>query len=242
MDAAAAVEGVRDADVRLLQALDAANFDDAIARSQSTLPEWTIGHVLTHIARNADSHTRMITAAQRGEQMHQYPGGMEQRESEIEAGAGRSAAELVDDVRRADDALIAAYVGVDDETWRGSAIRWGRLWPVIDLPFLRWREVAVHSVDLGLPGIGTEIWHPAYVEHELRRQVAALSTRLPESMAVRLAPRDATWSTLVVRIGDAPAEDVVTIDCPSHELLAWTIGRFAGEPHWPPLSRWHGIP
>jgi hypothetical protein len=36
---------------------------------------------------------------------------------------------------------------------------------VLDLPFLRWREVAVHAVDLGLASIGTDIWTSTYVDH-----------------------------------------------------------------------------
>ena len=40
----------------------------------------------------------MLEAAARGEVAAQYPGGMAQREADIEAGAGRPAAELVADV------------------------------------------------------------------------------------------------------------------------------------------------
>ena len=32
--------------------------DDAQIRRASLLPEWSIGHVLTHLARNADGHSR----------------------------------------------------------------------------------------------------------------------------------------------------------------------------------------
>jgi maleylpyruvate isomerase len=225
-----------------MRALEAVPIDDALVRSPSALPGWTIGHVFTHLARNADSHTRMIDAAKAGRSVAQYPGGVEQRETEIEAGARRSASALLADVSRADDELADAYAGIDDETWHRHAIRWGQVWPVIDLPFLRWREVAVHSIDLGLPGIGTDIWHPDYVDHELRRQIAPLSARLPASTAVRLAPRDASWSTVVVRAGDSAAEAFVTIDGARDELLTWTIGRSPGEPHWPTLTPWRGVP
>src|SRR5258708_2431063 len=40
---------------------------DDEARRPSLLPGWTVGHVLTHIARNADGLARMFTGAQRGE-------------------------------------------------------------------------------------------------------------------------------------------------------------------------------
>jgi maleylpyruvate isomerase len=243
MDGATAATGTRDAHERLMRALDDVHFDDAMARGDSALPGWSRGHVLTHLARNADSNTRMIEAAKIGSPVAQYPGGMEQRASEIEAGAGRSAAALLDDVRSADDALADAYAGVDEETWQRNALRWGtETWPVLDLPFLRWREVAVHTVDLGLPAIGIDIWAASYVEHELRRQLAALPARLPGPMGMRLVPGDDNWSTVVMRVADGDPQGFVTIEATTHELLAWTIGRLQGESHWPPLTPWQGIP
>ena len=65
--------------------------DDATARRPTALPGWTLGHLLTHVARNADSHVRRAEAARRGEVIEQYVGGWEGRTAEIEAGATRSA-------------------------------------------------------------------------------------------------------------------------------------------------------
>ena len=45
---------VDDAQVRLEVAI--ARLDDRDVRRASSLPGWTVGHVLTHLARNADSH------------------------------------------------------------------------------------------------------------------------------------------------------------------------------------------
>jgi maleylpyruvate isomerase len=150
---------------------------------------------------------------------------------------------LLDDVRHADDALAAAYAGVDDDVWQRNALRWGtETWPVLDLPFLRWREAAVHAVDLGLPGIGTGIWEDDYVDHELRRQIAALAARLPGPMALRLAPSDASWSTVVMHAGDGDPQGFVTVEATTRELLAWTVGRFEGESRWPTLAPWQGFP
>ncbi len=44
-----------------------ASLTDEGARSPSLLPDWTIAHVIAHLARNADSHVLMIEAANRGE-------------------------------------------------------------------------------------------------------------------------------------------------------------------------------
>jgi maleylpyruvate isomerase len=240
MDGATAVGGARDAHVQLVRALESAGFDDALARRPSALPGWTVGHVITHLARNGDSHTRMIEAAKLGAPVAQYGEG--QRDREIAAGAGRSAAALLDDLCQADDALLIAYNTVDADTWAANALRWDRAWPVSDLPFLRWREVALHTADLGLPGIGNEIWAPAYVDHELRRQVGGLAVRLPAATAVRLAANDSDWSTVVMAAGDELPREVVTVDGSLAGLLAWTVGRSTGEIHGPALTPWRGAP
>ncbi len=83
--------------------------DDAGVRGPSRLEGWTVGHVMTHLARNADSHTRMLTAALHGEAVEQYAGGREEREGAIEAGSGRSAGELLDDTLRSIAELEAAW-------------------------------------------------------------------------------------------------------------------------------------
>ena len=84
---------------------DLAELTDADVRAPSLLPGWTRGHVLAHLARNADSHERMLLAAARGEVAAQYPGGRDQRAGAIEAGAGRPAAALVADVRATNPAV-----------------------------------------------------------------------------------------------------------------------------------------
>ena len=52
---------------------------DEQVRGPSRLPNWTIGHVLTHIARNADGHARRLDGALRGEDLPRYAGGTSQR-------------------------------------------------------------------------------------------------------------------------------------------------------------------
>jgi maleylpyruvate isomerase len=58
----------------------------------SLLPGWTVGHVLSHIARNADSALRMLDG------LAQYWKGWESRDADIELGAGRPWEALVADV------------------------------------------------------------------------------------------------------------------------------------------------
>jgi maleylpyruvate isomerase len=76
----------------------AAAFTDDEVRQPSLLPGWTRGHVLTHVARNADGGTRLLTWARTGIPTPEYASPAA-RADEIEAGHGRPAGELLHDVR-----------------------------------------------------------------------------------------------------------------------------------------------
>ena len=194
--------------------------DDEIARRPSRLPDWTVAHVLTHIARNADSHVRILEGALTGEHLDQYAGGAEQRARDIEAGAGRSSGELVDDV-------ITSFVNLEDtwakmtpEAWDGhgyglSGGDTANLLPCRRLPFTRWREVEMHHVDAGL-GYEVTDWPAEYVEAELANTLSTLTERIadPDQRARLLA-----W---LVGRADQPGE----ID-----LEAWRPG---WRPGWQP--------
>src|SRR6266496_3912112 len=82
----------------------AAALSDTQAREPSLLPGWTRGHVLTHIARNADGMVNLLHWARTGTQTPMYAS-PESRAADIEAGAGRPAAGLAADVRESAAAL-----------------------------------------------------------------------------------------------------------------------------------------
>ena len=185
---------------RRLEATVAA-VDDATARRPSLLPGWTVGHVLTHLAGNADSHVRMLEGAVAGKAVEQYPGGHEQRNADIEAGAGRSGADLGDDVRATAAALEAVWGRMTPEAWAGHGLSRGDPWPCRILPFHRWREVEIHHADLGL-GYSPRDWPEDYVARELPLALADLPDRLTvDGRADVLA-----W--LVGRAGQPAAVDV----------------------------------
>ena len=204
---------VEDAHTRLRETL--ARLTDADARRPSLLPGWTVGHVLTHLARNADSHVRMLEAAASGDVGDQYPGGNQQRAADIEAGAGRPAGELVEDVIASAARLEGAWAATPEEvrrTGKGRVV--SGIWPLADLPFRRWREVEIHHVDLAL-GYGVDDWPDDYVEAELARGLPTLGDRLPAGATV----------------------DVGSLN--RRRLLAWIVGRSA-DPELPPLTPWTG--
>jgi maleylpyruvate isomerase len=175
-DLSEAIAGARDAQARLVDSL--ATLSDADARGVSLLPGWSVGHVLTHLARNADSHVRMLRAALRGEAVHQYAGDDEGRQAGIEAGAARPADELVSDVAASAAALEQVWDEMTPEAWAGHGINAAEeIWPCSVMPFHRWREVELHRVDLGL-GHTPADWPTGYVGRELALSLAVLPERL----------------------------------------------------------------
>ena len=57
-------------------------------REPSRLPGWTRGHVVTHVARNAEGLCRLLRWARTGIETPMYPS-IQARDAAIEAGAGR---------------------------------------------------------------------------------------------------------------------------------------------------------
>ena len=110
-----ALAGERDAELLLVGHVGSLD-DEAVARP-SRLPGWTVGHLVTHLARNADSHVRRTRASIDGAMVDQYPGGADQREREIEAGAGRSAAALHTDLEEASVRLVEVWSDVPSRAW-----------------------------------------------------------------------------------------------------------------------------
>ncbi len=167
------VEGCGEAQGVLLR--DIADLSDEAARRPSRLPGWSVGHVLTHIARNADSLVWRLEGAARGELRDQYPGGLGQRADDIEAGAGRPAAELVRDVRQTADDVERVMAELSPAGWDApSRTSRGVVEDSRDAVLSRWREVVVHHGDLGL---GPVPLPPALVEVWLPRELPRLAER-----------------------------------------------------------------
>src|ERR1700690_838635 len=94
-----------------------ASLSDAAATQPSLLPGWSRGHVLTHLARNAEGSTRLLTWARTGVPSYEYES-TEARAAEIEAGAGRPVKVLMEDVRRPAAALEEAAADMPPQAWR----------------------------------------------------------------------------------------------------------------------------
>jgi maleylpyruvate isomerase len=136
----------------------------------SHLPGWTIAHVLSHIARNADSALRMLDG------LPQYWKGAESRAADIDLGATRAWHELVEDVVESSAAVEARLREVSD--WTGSIQTGLALRPKAMLPVTRRREVEVHRADLGL-GYDFADMPADYVRTDLRLLTMQWTARQP---------------------------------------------------------------
>lgn len=219
----------------------AEQFDDAAVREPSLLPGWTRGHVLTHVARNADAIVRLLTWAATGVEAAMYPSG-EARDAEIEEGAGRTAAELLADVRQASEHFAVQAARLTPEQWE-SQIEGRRGGPQAAawLPWWRLEEVLVHHVDLNA-SFSPAHWPEYFTEPELAIVTKRFSNKVftPESPAFRVHAEDVDGNETVDAIygvcTSADDTSVPIVRGPSAALVAWLIGRSRGdglnvEPH-----------
>ena len=201
-DPAAAIELCRAAHARLVATVD--RITDQVVRSPSRLPGWTVAHVLTHLARNADGHVRRLQGALGGEDVPRYPGGTAQRDGDIDEGARRPALAIVADLSTAQHQLEDVWDRSEGAGWPHAELRGDDQWPTTSSPVRRLREVEVHHVDLGL-GYQPSDWPEDYIAWELpvllatvparvqrtddaRDLVAWLSGRRPAPAAIELDP------------------------------------------------------
>jgi maleylpyruvate isomerase len=200
----------------------ARTLDDAAVRTPSLCPPWTRGHVLTHVARNADALVNVAHSAVTGVPVAMYPSA-EARSADVEAGAGRSARELTEDLERSAGRLADELRRVPDEglglevpSGRGPTIRVG------DVPWTRLREVVYHHVDLDA-GYGFADAPEEVVVRGLRECVPRLGGVAPLEVTAELAgARD----PVVLLLGTGEPRRAVR--GPAPDVLAWLTGRSHG--------------
>jgi maleylpyruvate isomerase len=158
----------------------------------------------------------------------------EQRDADVAAGAGRSAAELEADVV----AACGRWVQAANEVHRshldspGCRLPGDESWPAYRVGAMRWTEVEVHHADLGLAYTSSD-WPSAFVEHLMKRRRRELSD---DGVALRWTATDTggTWST-----GEGPE-----VRGTAAAVLWWLLGRGSGEGlacsegRLPDIGRW----
>jgi maleylpyruvate isomerase len=203
------------ADRRLRETLVRLTDDDV--RRPSLLPGWTIGHVLTHLARNAAALVNLCDWARTGVRKPMYAS-VEARTADIEAGASRPLAVQVDDLVAGEARLRERFEDLPEVAWL-TEISWpsGVVRTADQIVVARLNEVEVHHVDLGLGYTFDDV--PAELREVLLTYV---TTRWPDDVPVVLRSSDSEWTS-----PERPADArIVTGD--SAALLSWVLGRDDG--------------
>ena len=218
---------------RLLATLARLTDDDL--RAPSLLPGWTRGHVLTHVARNADALTNLVHWAATGEERPMYPS-QEDRDAAIEAGADRLLAEQREDVARSADrfAEAARALPSDRHDAEVSRLPGGPRLPARLVGPWRRTEVEVHHADLG-SGYTAADWPADYLDAMLARRERELAAA---GTAVTLELTDRGTRTATSGPGGPLVSGATT------DVVWWLLGRGTGErlacseDRLPDLGRW----
>lgn len=220
--ATGALQALRASTADLLKGLDELGWSDADVREPSRCTGWTRGHVLTHLARNADGIAATLSGALRGEVVPRYPDGDAGRDRDIEAGAGRPAAELRADVADTAERLDRVLGAVlDADSW-DAATDDGRV--ARDWLTRRLREVEIHRVDLDA-GYEPDRWPPALVQDLLPDAMESVPDRTSDAVHVVVAGDGSICPELVGREWTVGSGTPIELAGPDWAIAAWATGR-----------------
>lgn len=202
----------------LLATVDAMSAEDLAAPSQ--LSGWSRGHVLAHIAGNAEGLGRRARSVIDGvpRSMYESP---ETRDGDIECRSTRSIAQHRLALAATHDDLVSDFAGLlegslDDEL----ELRGGLMIRIGDFPLLRLQEVSIHHADLGVDGYTWRDW-----PNELPAWVLPRATRMFSARGeFPVAWIEVDGERLAISGDDGPG-----LVGSAREMLAWIIGRAPGE-------------
>ncbi|MFB7465330.1 maleylpyruvate isomerase family mycothiol-dependent enzyme [Streptomyces sp. NPDC056224] len=205
------LRSVREATDRLLAAV--AKLDNAALAAESRLPGWSRGHILAHLARNADALVNVFE----GRPMYESATA---RDTDIERDAGRLLEEHLGDLRDSGARFLATTE--PDQDWsRTVELRNGVTDLAANVPFRRWIEVELHHVDLNI-GYELHDLSDEFTEREITFLADRWSGR-PEvpPVLLRLGHQGTgpTWRT------GGTEGSPVTLAGTGAELLGWLAGR-----------------
>ncbi|MGH3712105.1 MAG: maleylpyruvate isomerase family mycothiol-dependent enzyme [Micromonosporaceae bacterium] len=184
----------------------------------SLLPNWTRGHVLAHLARNADGLCNLLTWARTGEETPQYPS-QQVRDGDIESGAPRPLAAQLADLRSSAARFGEQAAALPTRAWAATVRTRGDTEVVAaTLVWMRLREVEIHHVDLDA-GYRPDAWPASFTQHLTHE----LTHHFADSVrAVLRCPELGHDITL----GDPDGAPIVA--GPAYAVAAWLIGRSPG--------------
>jgi maleylpyruvate isomerase len=212
---------VADATDELIQAASA--LSAAELAEPSLLPGWTRGHVLAHLAGNADGFVNLLTWARTGEETPMYGEG-DARDRAIEEGAARPPEEQLAALRESAERFAQAVAQLPPAGWAAQVVlRSGRVIAAAEIPWRRLVEVRLHHVDLGI-GTGCGDLPADFAAREL----ACIADGLTGHEGVASVRLQDTADGSEWTIG-AAAEPEIEVSGATGPLLAWLSGRGTGE-------------
>ena len=197
---------------RLVRTVD--GMSDAEYAEPSLLPDWTRGHVVAHLALNAEGLAGALRGLTEGRSVPMYAS-QEARDGDIavlgaaepQAVRGRLLGAVTD--------LSHAIAAIPEEAWDSSIDRTPdgrRTFQASSVPWMRHREVEIHHADLGLAYSRAD-WPVAFAE----RLVESMVGRCPdERITLHATDLDRTWE---VAGGGPRVTGTVT------DLAWWLTGR-----------------
>jgi len=221
-DPAAELDVVNAATGRLVTSVSALEHSD-IGRP-SRLPGWTVGHVLAHVARNADGLCNLLGWARTGTETAMY-GSRAARDADIDRDADRSPEDHLRDLEDSAARFAAAVAAVPADRW-DTTVRTltGAELPARRLLWGRLREVEVHHVDAAI-GYEPADWSDRFAVSAMKELVDGFSRRTDvPALVLRGSDVDRSW-----RVGaDAAPGAALVVTGPVRELFGWLAGRGDG--------------
>jgi maleylpyruvate isomerase len=195
------------------------SMSDAEVPAPSALPGWSRGHVLAHLARNADGLVNLLTGATEGVERSAYAS-PDARKADIEAGSRRPVNEQLADIEAAHARFMTAVAAVPPSGW-DFVLHWGAAGktPAREVLDARLREVAIHHVDLDAGHTAAQ-WSPELAMRILRSVLPASEAR--GISRCTLVVNDT--ATMITVSGGSDVE----VSGAAHALATWLLGRDSG--------------
>jgi maleylpyruvate isomerase len=197
--------------------------DDVALHTATPLAGWTRGHVVSHLARNADGLVNLLHWARTGIESPMYTSKAD-READIQEGANRLAQVQHEDLKAADERFFMAAEVMSDTDWEAGVVN-ARGMPIGAslVPWMRLAEVLVHHVDLGVGvGFGEIVEQSGDQAGGLVDYLVSTYDDHPDVPPVRLAVELPTGVEQTWLLGDGDASEV---RAPAADALAWLTGR-----------------
>jgi maleylpyruvate isomerase len=212
-------DALRTASQRLVRTVD--SLPDDAWRRPSLLPDWTVAHVVAHLALNAEGLAGVLVGVVEGEPTTTYRS-QEDRDADIAKLGAASPDEIRDRLMASVTQLAAAMAALPEEL-AGTRIERtpgsGELFAAGAVGWMRLREVEIHHADLG-PDLGPDgpAYSPAdWPEEFVERLLADKAKRWDGTgFTATATDRDGSWTF------GTPGP---TVTAPAHALAWWVTGR-----------------